>query len=211
MAMKSMSWFLHNYRALCEKAKIEMQSDTANKDKIAYRYATRLGWYDWFCKDSALIDRTLKYGALVEKIVDEIPILGRNTFIEFSQRGSYDGYLDYIMISTNTKRPFGYGIRKDRSGYYVYRIDRHYGADYKINNKPDKVIDFIKKDVIIWLGGGLTSEYKSSANNLSYTQSRIKASKPFSTGEAVNKMRTSYVQIKKFESYGKSNSKKKRR
>lgn len=179
MADVSTKWFLDNYEKVCADAQIDMRYDRWNKDKIARSYAVKLGWYDWFCKESALIGRTLKYGRLIESIVKHVPILGRNTFVSFAQRYG-DGYVDYFHISTSGPTEFGYGIRFDKDGYYVFREGRWRGADFESKSFRD-VVKFIEKDVLIWLAGGKTREYDSYGKNASSgaIQSRIKATKPF--------------------------------
>lgn len=180
MAKVSTKWFLDNYEQVCAEAQAKMKYDWWNKENTARKYAIKLGWYDWFCKDSALIGRTLKYGRLIESIVKHVPILGKNTFVSFAQRYG-DGYVDYFHISTSEPTEFGYGIRFDKDGYYVFREGRWRGADFESKSFRD-VVKFIEKDVLIWLAGGKTREYDSYAKNKTSSgaiQSRIKATKPF--------------------------------
>lgn len=186
MANVSTKWFLDNYEKVCAEAQAKMKYDWWKKDKIAFDYAVKLGWYDWFCKESALIGRTLKYGKLIESLVKRVPILGRNTFVSFSQRAG-DGYVDYFHISTSGPTEFGYGIRFDKNGYYVFREGRWHGADFESKSFRD-VVKFIEKDVLIWLAGGKTREYEEVPRSYRWQkndtssgaiQSRIKATKPF--------------------------------
>lgn len=181
MADISTYWFLNNYERLCKEAKTKMVFDRWNKDKIGREYAIKMGWWDWFCHESALIGRTEKYGKLIASVVKAIPILGKNTFVSFSQRLG-EGYVDYIHIGRNDTPKFGYGIRVYNDGYYVYREGRGFGADFKSRSFRE-VVKFIEKDVIIWLAGGKTAEYRGYTYQdpikPSYTQSRIKATKPY--------------------------------
>lgn len=181
MANISTYWFLNNYERLCKEAKNKMDYDRWRKDKIAFDYAVELGWYDWFCKESALIGRTEKYGKLIASVVKAVPMLGKNTFVSFNQRAG-DGYIDYFHISRSKPTEFGYGFRYDKDGWYVFREDRWMDSDYTAKDFRN-VIKFIQKDIIIWLAGGKTVEYdsyKSGRNSVSgHTQSRIKATKPY--------------------------------
>lgn len=176
------STFLKNLDKDVAQVKAELNSAWLNseREKIAYRWACDHGWYDWFCKHTALIGRTAKYGKLIQSIVKAVPILGKNTFVSFSQRYG-DGYVDYFHIGRENP-DFGYGIRIDTDGYYVYRLGRGYGADYKSKSFRD-IVKFIEKDVLIWLAGGKTAEYHGYTYpdpiKPSYTQSRIKATKSF--------------------------------
>lgn len=180
--MLSTTTFLKNLDKDVAQVKAEMNStwSTSEREKIAYRWACDHEWYDWFCKHSALIGRTAKYGKLIQSVVKAVPILGKNTFVSFSQRYG-EGFVDFIHIGRDNPK-FGYGIRIDTDGYYVYRLGRDYGADYKSKSFRD-VVKFIEKDVIIWLAGGKTAEYHGYTYpdpiKPSYTQSRIKATKPF--------------------------------
>lgn len=186
MADVSTYWFLDNYERLCKEAKEKMDYDRWKKDKIAFDYAVKLGWYDWFCKESALIGRTLKYGKLIESIVKHVPILGRNTFVSFAQRVG-DEYIDYFHIGRSKPTEFGYGIRVTKKGYYVFREDRSSGADFESKSFRD-VVKFIEKDVLIWLAGGKTREYEDVPRSYRWQkndtssgaiQSRIKATKSY--------------------------------
>lgn len=181
----STKWFLDNYEQICAEAQAKMKYDRWNKDKIAFDYAVKLGWYDWFCKESALIGRTLKYGKLIESIVKHVPILGKNTFVSFAQRVG-DEYIDYFYIGRG-KPTFGYGIRVTKKGYYVFRNGRSSGADFESKSFRD-VVKFIEKDVLIWLAGGQTREYETVPRSYLWQkndtssgaiQSRIKATKSF--------------------------------
>ena len=181
----STKWFLDNYEQVCAEAQAKMKYDRWKKDKIAFDYAVKLGWYDWFCKESALIGRTLKYGRLIESIVKHVPILGKNTFVSFAQRVG-DEYIDYFYIGRD-KPKFGYGIRVTKKGYYVFRNGRSSGADFESKSFRD-VVKFIEKDVLIWLAGGQTREYEDVPRSYRWQkndtssgaiQSRIKATKPF--------------------------------
>ena len=163
------------------KAELDKQFWREQKDKLAFRWAVDHGWHDWFCHESALVGRTAKYGSQINSIVKAVPILGKNTIVGFSQ--SYgEGYNDSYYIQ-NPNGTFGYGIKVNFSPsvpYYVYRIDRWSDSDYNAKTFND-VLNFIRKDVIIWLAGGKTVEYdayKSGRNSVSgHTQSRIKATK----------------------------------
>lgn len=185
MAEVSTYWFLNNYEQVCAEAQAKMKYDSWNKNKIAFDYAVKLGWYDWFCKESALIGRTLKYGRLIESLVKQVPILGKNTFISFAQRLGEE-YIDYFYIGRD-KPKFGYGIRVTKKGYYVFRNGRSSGADFESKSFRD-VVKFIEKDVLIWLAGGQTREYEDVPRSYRWQkndtssgaiQSRIKATKPF--------------------------------
>lgn len=185
MAEVSTYWFLNNYEKVCAEAQAKMKYDWWNKNKIAFDYAVKLGWYDWFCKESALIGRTLKYGKLIESLVKQVPILGKNTFVSFAQRVG-DEYIDYFYIGRD-KPTFGYGIRVTKKGYYVFRNGRSSGADFESKSFRD-VVKFIEKDVLIWLAGGQTREYEDVPRSYLWQkndtssgaiQSRIKATKPF--------------------------------
>lgn len=176
------STFLKNLDKDVAQVKAELNStwSTSEREKIAFRWACAHGWYDWFCKEPALIGRTAKYGKMIQSIVKAVPILGKNTFVSFSQRYG-EGFVDYFHIGRENP-DFGYGVRVDSNGYYVYREGRGYGADYKSKSFRD-IVKFIEKDVIIWLAGGKTAEYHGYTYpdpiKPSYTQSRIKATKPF--------------------------------
>lgn len=181
------STFLKNLDKDVAQVKAELNSTWSNseREKIAFRWACAHGWYDWFCKEPALIGRTAKYGKMIQSIVKAVPILGKNTFVSFSQRLG-EGYVDYFHIGRENP-DFGYGVRIDSDGYYVYREGRDMGADFESKSFRD-VVKFIEKDVIIWLAGGKTREYESVPRNYLYqknntssgaVQSRIKATKPF--------------------------------
>lgn len=181
------STFLKNLDKDVAQVKAEMNStwSTSEREKIAYRWACDHGWYDWFCKEPALIGRTAKYGKLIQSIVKAVPILGKNTFVSFSQRLG-EGYIDYFHIGRENP-DFGYGVRIDSDGYYVYREGRDMGADFESKSFRE-VVKFIEKDVIIWLAGGKTREYDNVPRSYLYQknstssgaiQSRIKATKPF--------------------------------
>lgn len=185
MAEISTYWFLNNYKNICAEAQAKMKHDWWKKDKIAFDYAVKLGWYDWFCKESALIGRTLKYGKLIESLVKHVPILGKNTFISFAQRLGEE-YIDYFYIGRD-KPKFGYGIRVTKEGYYVFRRGRSSGADFESKSFRE-VVKFIERDVLIWFAGGEIREYEDVPRSYRWQkndtssgaiQSRIKATKPF--------------------------------
>ena len=186
MSNPSTQYFIRNLNADINEVKRELDKfyryQHEEREKVARNWAIKHGWYDWFCKETALIGRTAKYGSQIRSIVNAVPILGKNTIVGFSQ--SYgDGYNDSYYIQ-NPNGTFGYGISINYSPdipYYVYRINRGYDSDYNAKSF-NEVLNFIKKDVLIWLTGGKTREYKRVGwmePMGGYTQSRIKATKPY--------------------------------
>lgn len=183
--------FLQTFEKECEIAKQKMDQhpyryEKEIRNKIARSVAIKLGWYDWFCEDSALIGRTLKYGKTIRKIVQQVPLLGKNTVVKFNQRYG-KGYDDtFIISSPDGKWGYGIGIEKETKGprwnkttetsYYVYRIDRSIGPDYECKSLID-VVKFIKKDIQMWTKGAMTREYPTWHDTYR-TTSRIVATRP---------------------------------
>ena len=154
--------FLATYKQACEnwKESVDRCYGRREAEELSWGFASDLGWYDWFCKATALRSRTEKYGKRVESIVKAVPELltTEGSEVYFTQNWG-DGYIDSIAVGT---RDFGWMIRMmpDYQGnkYYICRRDRMWGPDLRCKDFRE-VLKFLESDSALWRMGYLTREY----------------------------------------------------
>lgn len=98
------------------------------------------GWYDWFCKDSALPGRTRRYGSLVRGLLKVNPAIGDAYTVGFAQSAPlfHNGYNDCLHIYRIDDDDKGWGIYIDNPGrdhkYEVFRYGTAQGTDFQCDS-----------------------------------------------------------------------------
>lgn len=108
-------------------------------NKHCYEVACDAGWYDWFCKDHALIGRTKRYAPLIKALAKANPGIFEGYTVGFKQRLplAYKGFCDCVYIYKDNGEDAeddGWGIYVDNPGrehrYEVFRYGTWSGTDF---------------------------------------------------------------------------------
>ncbi len=108
------------------------------------------GWYDWFCRDTSLINKTRKMGNIIKQIRNSKRIDLNNTYVMFKNNCPMSGSLfdDFRIVDINTGDVV-YTITIE-SPYTEFKFDV-YGRE---NEFQSPVISFNKqRELVKWLNG----------------------------------------------------------
>ena len=124
-----------------ENGEFDLPADTPSwkREDVAFTVSCKAGWYDWFCKDSALINRTKKFAALLRRITNDTMLNEYKVLFKQTLPIGDKGYHDYIHLYAGDDR--GYGIRVDhgceKHKWAVYRYGTETGNDFECDRVED--------------------------------------------------------------------------
>lgn len=97
------------------------------------------GWYDWFCKDTALIGRIRRYAPLIKSLAKANPAIMDSCKVSFTQRLGWGGFCDCVHIYTEDDAGWGvYVANPNRDHRYeVFRYGTLEGTDFVCDSVRD--------------------------------------------------------------------------
>lgn len=105
--------------------------------KHCYEVACDAGWYDWFCKDHALIGRIKRYAPLIKALAKVNPGILEGYTVGFKQTLplAYKGFNDCVHIyalGDDDDRGWGIYVSNPRREhrYEVFRYGTWHGTDF---------------------------------------------------------------------------------
>ena len=104
------------------------------------------GWYDWFCKDTSLKNKTYKMGNIIKHITNEN--LLNNCYIFFKNNCPVVGplYDDFRICSLETGNvlyTIVIGDRREETTYVVYGRENDFTSALFKTNKSNLLINWI--------------------------------------------------------------------
>lgn len=116
----------------------------------------KAGWYDWFCKDSSLLNKTLKMGKIINKIVNGGKLNFERTYVWFKNNCPLNGglYDDFRFADLATGQVL-YTVQIDccwnEEKYVVYgrkQVDQEFSTEplFKTNSVKELIKYFNTKE-----------------------------------------------------------------
>lgn len=110
------------------------------------------GWYDWFCRDESLKNKTKKMGNIIKQIKNDGKVDLNNTYVWFKNNCPMNGPLfdDFRIANINdraTQLVIQIGSPWENEKYAVYSVDDFFDKPVLLTNSS--------RELVKWLNGEL--------------------------------------------------------
>lgn len=105
----------------------------------------KAGWYDWFCKDTSLANKTKKMGNIIKKITN--PILLENCYVFFKNNCPvigplYDSFKFCNLITGDVEFCVNIDDKRENYKYCVYGRQNGFNEPIFCTNSSKELVNF---------------------------------------------------------------------